>query len=120
MAPAREALPALLGHLYDALLEDSRPLRLFVWGALQDSAADAFRALDQLEPLRQAWRGYASLHGIKSDMETLTVLVYGQLVYVFVDRVGQRHLFGRDVSDPEHAARMKAAVIANFRAALDF
>lgn len=115
----KENVDALIHAVFDALVADPRPARIVAWSSLQAEALD-FEATEKtfaplvssgLDLIRRASTNASS----DDDLEAVVALLYGQVLFSFVDQAGHRLFFGRDFSDPAHAARIKSQVLRQAR-----
>lgn len=115
-APPAEMLRAVIGDAFDALVADSRPIRLIAWASLQAGDLDFGLTSARFQPLVRF--GAAYFEGLLArgaiapiDYQAALATYWGMILVVFIDQPGNRVFFGKDVSDPEHAARMRASLI---------
>lgn len=124
MPPVPEqVLEDVLGALFDSFVEDPAPIRLMAWAILQADSLDFEGTAETFKPLRDQLHAFVlplQEAGVFGDLDVLLVLTHLQaiLIHTFIDQPGHRWAFGKDVSDPEHAARAKAALIRSARALL--
>ena len=114
--PPKELVARLVGAVFDALVEDPRPIRIATWAMLQAesidlaSAAEKFRTLIALG--LEYFRGLRAAGKMPDlDVEVFLATFYGEFVVVFIDQPGHRLFFGSDVSDPKHAARVRRSLV---------
>jgi AcrR family transcriptional regulator len=115
---ADEVIPAFLTALFDELVVDPRPVRLVAWAALQPERMDYDGTARALRPLVDLANGYLlqqkALGRVAAsvDVEVVVPLVQGMLIYTFINRPGLRRHFGKDFTDPAHAARFRDELVA--------
>jgi AcrR family transcriptional regulator len=111
-----EVLPGLLDAVFDALLEDPRPIRILMWASLQPESLDFEKTIDQFQPIvnlavryLEAARDAGQIGDV--DIQVVLPLFWGQLVFAFVDQAGHRRFAGKDFSDPDFAARARRELL---------
>ncbi len=114
--PVEVAVPKLIGTMFDALLVDPRPIRIGMWASMQAESMDFPGVFQTFAPwFRMAVQYFSRLAQegrIRTiDVEVMLSLFYGQFAQAFLDQPSQRQYFGKDLSDPEHAARVRKSVI---------
>jgi AcrR family transcriptional regulator len=111
-----QVLPGLLDAVFDALLEDPRPIRILMWSSLQPEALEFEQTVQQFRPIvalavryLESARSAGEIGDV--DIEVILPLFYGQLVFAFIDQAGHRLFAGKDFSDPAFAARAKRELL---------
>lgn len=123
LAPA-ELIERIIGALFDALALDPRPIRIVMWATMHaeamdyDATARAFDPVVRLAIQTLLAMQEAGVVAAEVDVEVAVPLLHGQIVYAFADRAGHRRFYGKDLSDPDHAARFRAEVMRTFRLVL--
>lgn len=113
----RDALRRFLGALFDGLAADPRPAQILVWAAMQSRRMDIERTLERFRPFVDIAHGYftsaqsAGLLPREVDVQLVLPILFAQFVYPFVAQEGQRWMFGGDLSQPKHAARLRALLL---------
>ncbi len=115
-SPVDVAVRDLIGTIFDALVVDPRPIRIGTWASLQAESMDFPTVFQTFEPFfRMAVQYFSRLKTegrIRDiDVEILLSTFYGQFVQAFLDQPSQRQYFGKDLSDPGHAARVRQTMI---------
>ncbi len=105
-----------LGRVFDALADEPKVIRIFMWATLEAEAIDYPTTRQRFQPLiefgtacLQQWQAEGRVHHI--DVELALMTVRAVFVFTLVDRSGHRQAFGKDLSDAEHAQRMKAHLV---------
>lgn len=114
--PFRELMPALISSLFDILQRDRRPARILTWISLQPQAVELPGVSEQLHHVMPVVMGYfkdleARGEIAHVDVELVIVNLYAELLAPFVGDLGHRYYFGKGMDDPEHAERVKRALI---------
>lgn len=115
--PRGEQLLEILGALFDAMADDSRPLRIVAWAMLQADSVDFNRLSAALTPalrlLIDSVKQMQIAGEIEStvDVETAISTLFGQFLYALINSPGQRHVWGHDLSDRVYRARMRAQLL---------
>lgn len=113
--PPKEAMPKFLGALFDDLLENTDLLRIVMWFTLEAESFDYESTRNHFRPLVQFGAAFLREHGYNSkrgvDLEMTMTALRAQLVFMLVDRSGHENTFGKSLSDPKHAARVKKEFI---------
>ena len=117
-------LEGIVSALIDALVADPRPIRIVAWASLHAKFHDYRRTADNFRPLVDLL--IPGLEGLQKeghlaadvDVKMAVPLLYGQVVYAFLDQVGHRGYFGLDFSDPDHALRFKRSLLRSVRVVL--
>jgi AcrR family transcriptional regulator len=111
--PPGEAVPAFLNAVFDAFVAHPDLARFNMWVTLEAEVIDYRATRGHMDPLVHMGAAYLKqqqalglMPGV--DVEAALVLISAQLIYALAQRNAHRHLFNRDLSDPEHAARIKA------------
>ena len=123
-ADAGEIVARSIEAVFDLLAADPRPVRVVLWATLQAESVDyeasvsVFDALvdRSIEALRALQA--AGLIGPEVDVEVAGPLLHSQIAYAFADGAGHRRYYGKDLGDPEHAARFRAELVRATCAAL--
>lgn len=114
----------VIRSMFDLLAADPRPIRFVIWATMQAEVVDyeatvqvfdpiVTRSIDTLLALQRA-----GLVGADVDVEVAAPLLHGQIVYAFADRAGHRRFYGKDLCDPDHAARFCAEIVRATRLVL--
>jgi AcrR family transcriptional regulator len=121
-----EALPAFVEAIFEALVRDPRPARILMWIALQGEAMEMRPILTTFQPLVDLFLAYldrqeAAGHLVpRIELRLAVPMLYYQALFAFIDRIGHRHFYGKDVSDPDHARRYLDAFLEVARLILGF
>jgi len=114
--PPEEAISDFIGKLFDALAENSELIRIFTWSILEAESIDYQRTRGAFQPLVDFGKEY--LNNLKKegklenlDIEIALMMIRAIFIMMFTDRHGQLYAFGKDLSDPAHAARVKESFI---------
>ena len=115
-----EVLDDVLGGLFDAFVENPKPARIMTWAVLQADALDFASTARTFQPLIDLAEQYVmpmEAEGVFGEQDIHLVLgqLQGMLVFQFIDQPGHRWSYGKDFSDPEHAARVKAQLLRSAR-----
>jgi AcrR family transcriptional regulator len=121
--PIAELIPRLLSALFDTLARDPRPARILTWISLQPQSVDAPGVNEELHhvlPMVMTYfRGLVERGEVADvDIELVIIGVYAQLLAPFVGDLAHRYYFGKGIDDPEHAERVRRAIIGNTMRAL--
>jgi len=111
-APPREAIPAFLESIFDTFVAHPELVRINLWITLESEVVDYTETRNRLDPIVELGASYLERYrgrGIPGDVdiESVLVLVSAQLLYTLAQRNAHKHLFGKDLSDPAHAGRIK-------------
>lgn len=115
--PAEQAMVRLVDVVVDALVADPRPARLLAWAALQAESLDVKLTFGIYAPIIDGFVAFLERQRVNGalssqmDVRVALSLLYSQVIFTFVDQAGHRNFFGSDVTSPEHAVRLKAALI---------
>ncbi len=112
-----EAVQKIVGTMFDVFIENPKPARILTWASLQAESMDFDATEKVFEPLTSM--GVAYVENLQSegklpadvDAHVAIALLYGQMIFAFVDQPGHRRFFGKDFGDREHAERVKRALV---------
>lgn len=120
---AADNLRAIITTSFDALLVDDRPLRIITWASMQSEDINFGLSSQHFQPMVQFGKEY--FEGLLArgelrcpDYQAALSTFWGMILVTFIDRAGHRVFFGKDIGDPEHAARMRASLIDSALAVL--
>lgn len=110
--PPEQGLTALLDALFDAFVAHPELARFNMWVTLEADIIDYQAARMHMDPLVNMGAAYLQQHKTQGrlkdvDIEAVLVLISAQLIYSLAQRNAHRHLFGKDLTDAAHAARIK-------------
>jgi AcrR family transcriptional regulator len=117
--PIGVLLPKLIGDLFDTLARDPRPARILTWVSLEPKAVTEVPGVDEglhhVIPIGMAYFEDLKKRGKIADVDVELVVIglYAQLLSPFVGDLGHRSYFGKGIDDPEHAQRVRRAIIAH-------
>jgi len=114
--PPHEAIRSLFESLFDALLAHRELLRIFMWAILEAETIDYHSTRRQFRPLVDFGAAYLKEKQgqgriPETDVKLALMAVRALFIFAFVDSSGHRQTFGKDLSDPAHAERVKATLI---------
>ena len=119
-----QLIERLIDAVFELLQRDPRPVRIVLWATLQAETLDYDAAVRAFDPIVErciqalgAMRS-AQLIAANVDVEVAGPLLYSQIMYAFADGAGHRRYYGRDLGDPEHAARFRAELVRSAHLAL--
>lgn len=113
---AAEAIPLFLGRIFDAFADNPELARLNLWVALEAHIIDYGETRRHFDPILEIGKQYFSSQQAAGlfediDVEAVMMLINSQLVYTVAQTMAHRHIFGKDLSDTRHRARMKKAFV---------
>lgn len=113
-----EIVEEVVGACFDALVVDPRPIRIITWASMQAHSIDFGAAAERFQPFVRL--GMSFIEGwveagliADIDHEVVLALWWGQMLVAFIDEPGHRVFFGVDYSDPAHASRIRAGLVAS-------
>ena len=112
---------SIVGTMFDTLLENPKLARVLAWASLQADSLDFEAAAEPFKPiveLATRFLGRLQRDGrlpADVDLEAAVTLLYGQMLFAFIDQPGHRIYFGKDFSNADHAARIRRALIRSAR-----
>ena len=109
----QEAMPEFLGNAFEALAARPELMRIVMWFTLEAEQFDYGSTRDFFEPLVEFGLPYLKKNHPDRNMPEIELelaleAVRNQAIYLIVDRPALVHSFGKDLSDPEHAERVKS------------
>lgn len=117
--PLADAVATFLSAVARELLADPRPLRVMVWAQLQPEASDRGVVEAAYAPVVRAGTAFleaeqrAGRIPPEVDVGLALVTFYGLVAEPLIEPQVHRTVFGRDASDPDHAARLERHVVAS-------
>lgn len=115
--PPADVITSFLTALFDDLARDPRPIRIVAWAAMQPETMDYEGTARVFRPLSDFAKGYVlqqqSLGRVPPDVdvEAIVPLVTGMFIYTLINRPGLKRYFGKDFTDPVHAARVRGVMV---------
>lgn len=111
-----ETISTFVRRMLEHLADDPRGVRVAMWASLQAADFDYAVVHQAFAPALQLGAGYlAAQHraGVipQADFELLLITFYGQFAQPFVQDAVHRSVFGRDMTDPEHRARVERHLV---------
>lgn len=111
--PLKDALLRFLDLVVDAFIDYPYPVKILTWMAVQSELLDFDKTSKTFNPT--AMMLTKNLKELQTqgafdpevDLEVALPLLYGQFLFLFNHHAGHRFLFGVDITDKAHAARVK-------------
>ena len=115
--PLREALERFIDLMVDAFIEYPYPVKILTWMAVQAELIDFASTSKTFNPTALMLTKHLKELQIQGtfradvDLEVALPLLYGQFLFLFNHHAGHRFLFGVDITDKDHATRVKKELI---------
>jgi AcrR family transcriptional regulator len=114
--PVKDALERFIDQVIDEFVVYPYPLKILTWMAIQAEFLDFDQTTRTFNPtalmltkhLKEMQEGGA--FDSEVDLEVTLPLLYGQFLFLFNHHAGHRFLFGKDITDKDHATRVKKAL----------
>lgn len=114
--PPHKAVSLFFEKIFDDITDNPDLLRIGLWHTLEAEAFDFDATNIHFKPLNEFGIQYLKEHqasrGIEQDdIEIQVEFIRSMFILMVVDQKGQQHLFGKNMSDPEHKDRLKSRFV---------